>query len=101
MEYKRFGDTYLVRLEKGEEILTSLTRLAEKEDIHLASVSGLGAINSFTAGVFFRGILSRRKSVPQKRLPRQFRDNFSYGYDNANGRQALSPPSPFRGQRVR
>lgn len=53
MEYKRFGDTYLVRLEKGEEILTSLTRLAEKEDIHLASVSGLGAINSFTAGVFF------------------------------------------------
>ena len=53
MEYKRFGDTYLVRLEKGEEILTSLTRLAEKEDIHLASVSGLGAINSFTAGGFF------------------------------------------------
>lgn len=53
MEYKRFGDTYLVRLEKGEEILTSLTLLAEKEDIRLASVSGLGAINSFTAGVFF------------------------------------------------
>ena len=53
MEYKRFGDTYLVRLEKGEEILTSLTRLAEKEDIHLASVSGLGAINSFTAGYSF------------------------------------------------
>ena len=53
MQYKKFKDTYFVRLERGEEILSSLAALAEKENINLACVSGLGAINKFTAGVFF------------------------------------------------
>ena len=53
MQYKKFSDTYFVRLERGEEILSSLSALAEKENIALASVSGLGAIDRFTAGVFF------------------------------------------------
>lgn len=53
MQYKKFKDTYFVRLERGEEILSSLSSLAEKENIALACVSGLGAINKFTAGVFF------------------------------------------------
>ena len=53
MQYKKFSDTYFVRLERGEEILASLSALAEKENIALASVSGLGAIDRFTAGVFF------------------------------------------------
>ena len=53
MQYKKFKDTYFVRLERGEEILSSLSSLAEKESITLACVSGLGAINKFTAGVFF------------------------------------------------
>ena len=53
MQYKKFKDTYFVRLERGEEILSSFAALAEKENITLACVSGLGAINKFTAGVFF------------------------------------------------
>ena len=53
MQYKKLKDTYFVRLERGEEILSSLAALAEKENITLACVSGLGAINKFTAGVFF------------------------------------------------
>ena len=53
MQYKKFSDVYFVRLERGEEILSSLSALAEKENIALASVSGLGAIDRFTAGVFF------------------------------------------------
>ena len=53
MEYAKFEDAYIVRLDRGEEIIASLTALAEREDIALAQVSGLGAIDSFTVGVFF------------------------------------------------
>lgn len=53
MQYRKFGDSFFVRLERGEEILSSLAALAEKEDIALGCVSGLGAVDRFTAGVFF------------------------------------------------
>ncbi len=52
MEYRRFGDTVLVRLERGEEILEQLARLAQAERIPLASVQGLGAVDRFTVGVY-------------------------------------------------
>lgn len=53
MQYKKFGGSFFVRLERGEEIISSLAALAEKEDIALGCVSGLGAVDRFTAGVFF------------------------------------------------
>ena len=52
MEYCRLGDTYAVRMDKGEEIVTSLLALQEKEQLAFASVQGLGATDSFTVGVF-------------------------------------------------
>ncbi len=52
MKYKRFGNTLVVRIDRGEEILDKLRELAEKESIKLASVSALGATNDFTVGVF-------------------------------------------------
>ncbi|MBR3719233.1 MAG: DNA-binding protein [Firmicutes bacterium] len=52
MIYKRFGDTYLVRLQRGEEILAQLKEFALAEKVQLAGVSGLGAVCRFTAGVY-------------------------------------------------
>ena len=52
MEYKRFDNMIAVRLDPGDEICTSLTKLAEDEDIRFAAVSGLGAVSSFAIGVF-------------------------------------------------
>lgn len=52
MDYRKFGNTYIVRLDKGEEILEQVRALALKEGIHLASVQALGAVNDFTVGVF-------------------------------------------------
>ncbi|HLS52530.1 MAG TPA: PPC domain-containing DNA-binding protein [Tissierellaceae bacterium] len=52
MEYKRFQDKYLVRLERGEEIVESIEKLAKKENIRLGKVSGIGAVNKATIGLF-------------------------------------------------
>ena len=52
MEYRKFGDTYVLRLSPDEEILACLTRLAEEEHIALAEVSGIGALKELTVCVF-------------------------------------------------
>lgn len=52
MEYKRFENTIVVRIDIGEEILEKIKELAIKENIKLASISALGATNDFTVGVF-------------------------------------------------
>lgn len=53
MEYRRFGDSFIIRMDKGEEIVEQLTAVAARERIALAEVSALGAVGSFTAGVFY------------------------------------------------
>lgn len=52
MEYKRFGNQIVARLDYGEDISEKVLELAEKENINLASVSGIGAVNDCTVGVF-------------------------------------------------
>ncbi len=52
MEYKRLDDTLFVRIDRGEEILEQVREVARKENIRLASVQALGAVGSFTVGVF-------------------------------------------------
>ena len=52
MEYRKYGDTYVVRIDRGEEILTSLTALCRQEDIRLASVDALGAVDHAVVSVY-------------------------------------------------
>lgn len=52
MEYKRFENTIVARIDKGEEIIEQIKTIALKENIKLAAVSALGAVNDFTVGVF-------------------------------------------------
>lgn len=52
MDYRRFGNTVVVRLDRDEEITEQVKAVAEKEKIQLASISALGSVNDFTVGVF-------------------------------------------------
>ena len=52
MEYRRFGNTVVLRLNKGDEITESIMKTAKEENIRLASVSGIGGTDNFTVGVF-------------------------------------------------
>lgn len=52
MEYRRFNNTIVARIDKGEEILEQIKAIALKEKIKLANINALGATNDFTVGVF-------------------------------------------------
>lgn len=52
MEYRKFNDTYVIRLNKGEEVIESLKNLCRDEDIKLAEITGLGASDFVEIGVF-------------------------------------------------
>lgn len=52
MEYRRFANTIVARIDKGEEVLENLKVICEKENVKLANVNALGAINDFEVGLF-------------------------------------------------
>ena len=58
MEYRRFDNTYVIRMERGEEIVEQVRRFAVQEGVKLASVQALGAVDDFEIGVY---------DVPEKR----------------------------------
>ncbi len=55
MEYRKFNNTIVARIDKGEEILEKIKEIATKENIKLANINALGATNDFTVGVFKTG----------------------------------------------
>ena len=52
MQFQRFENKYFVRMDKGEEIISTLKNLCEKEKIALAEVKALGAVDDFDVGLF-------------------------------------------------
>ena len=52
MQYKQFGNTYLVRIDLGEEIIESLKKLCEDEHIRLGRVEAIGAADHAVIGVY-------------------------------------------------
>lgn len=68
MEYKRFDNTIIARIDKGEEVLEKIKEISLKENIKLASVRALGATNDFTVGVF--------KTDEKKYYSNEFKGNF-------------------------
>lgn len=68
MDYRRFGNQIVVRIDKGEEILDKIKEIALSENIKLATVTALGATNSFTVGVY--------KTDEKKYYSNEFSGNF-------------------------
>ena len=68
MDYRRFGNTIIARMDKGEEILEQVKEIALREKISLASVQALGAVDQFTVGVF--------KTEEKEYLANEFQGSF-------------------------
>lgn len=52
MDYRRYGNRIVLRLDAGDEICESIIAVADREGIRLGSVSGIGGAGSITLGVF-------------------------------------------------
>ena len=68
MDYRRFKNTIVCRIDKEEEILEKIKEIALKENIKLANINALGATNDFTVGVF--------KTEEKKYYSNEFRGDF-------------------------
>ncbi len=52
MEYRRFGNTYVLRVDRGEEVVSCIENLAAEEKIRLAHIEGLGAADYLKVGLY-------------------------------------------------
>ena len=52
MEYRRLGNTYMVRIDWGEDIMVQLKELCEKESVRLGRVEAIGAADRAVIGVY-------------------------------------------------
>ncbi len=68
MDYKRFNNKIVARIDKGEEILEKIKEIAVKENIKLANINALGAVGNFTVGVF--------KTAEKKYYSNEFKGDF-------------------------
>ena len=63
MQYKRFGNTCMVRIDLGEDIVESLKKLCEDEQIRLGRVEAIGATDHAVIGVYD---LAKKEYYPEK-----------------------------------
>jgi len=52
MKSKKFGNKWVVRIDKGEEIVQTIKEFCQENKIKLGSISGIGATDKVTIGLF-------------------------------------------------
>ena len=52
MDYRKFNEKYYIRLDKGDEIIASLTAVCARENITAAQINGIGGCEKAVVGVF-------------------------------------------------
>ena len=52
MKFKKIGSKWIVRIDKGEEIVETLKKFCKENKIKLGTISGIGATDRVTIGLF-------------------------------------------------
>ena len=52
MKFKKFGNKWVVRIDKGEEVIQTIKKVCEDNKIKSGSLSGIGATDRATVGLF-------------------------------------------------
>jgi len=87
MKAKRVNNTYLVRLEKGEEILSTLTNFCEENSIKAGYITGIGGAGDVALRYF---------DLKEKRyLEKRFNEGINYEIIALNGNISQLDGKPF------
>ena len=52
MEFQKFGQCYVVRIDRGEEVVGQLEKFVKENKINLGFVEGIGAADEIKVGLF-------------------------------------------------
>ncbi len=52
MEYRKFNNTIVARIDRGEEIMEKIKEISLRENIKLANINALGAVDQITVGLY-------------------------------------------------
>lgn len=52
MRFKRFGDKFVLKLDRNEEIVVALKTFCVENNVNLGLVTGIGAVNNARLGLF-------------------------------------------------
>lgn len=52
MKCKKFGDTLVVRIDRGDEIMSAIQSACEQEHVKFGSITGLGAVDHAVVGLY-------------------------------------------------
>ena len=52
MQFQQDKNSYIIKIEKGEEVVSSLTDFCAQHDINNASFTGIGAVKGLTCGYY-------------------------------------------------
>jgi predicted DNA-binding protein with PD1-like motif len=87
MKFRPVEDGYLVRLEKGEEVIAALTEFVRSNYIRAGFISGMGAVTNATLGIF---------DIEAKEYVRKtFKDNLEVGNLTGNVSWMDNTGDPF------
>jgi len=52
MQFRKIGSRFILRIDKGEEIVETLLKLCKEQNIRLGTIAGIGAAGLLTVGFF-------------------------------------------------
>ena len=52
MQYQKLEESYVIKIEQGEAVIDSLTKLCIKEQINNSEFSGIGAVKGLSCGYY-------------------------------------------------
>jgi len=86
MQYKKIGNKYMIKLEKGEEIINSLTEFCIEHKIKSGTVSGIGGVSRVNIGYY--------DMDEEKYISKQF-EKKNFEIISLNGNISLIENKPF------
>ena len=73
MKYQKDGSSYVVRIDRGEDVMQKLCDFACEANVHSATITGIGAASEIELGIYSAEISSYKHYTPTQAISRSSR----------------------------